>query len=77
MELRGVKAGGLNGRRGVVAAFNAATGRCSVQLDDGRPPINVKPENVALVPAAGGCAAATGSGRGGGGNPDDKAAAGK
>jgi TPR repeat protein len=50
VELRGIKARPsddvLNGQQGSVTAFNASTGRCSVQLDDGRGPINVKPENV-------------------------------
>ena len=50
VELRGIKTrpsdGALNGQQGSVTAFNASTGRCSVQLDDGRGPINVKPENV-------------------------------
>ena len=36
----------LNGQRGVVTGFDASSGRCSVQLEDGRGPYKIKPENL-------------------------------
>ena len=49
VQLRGLKAKPeLNGQRGVVTGFDASTGRCSVQLEDGRGPYNIKPENLAM-----------------------------
>ena len=39
----------LNGQRGVVTGFDASNGRCSVQLEDGRGPYNIKPENLEVV----------------------------
>ena len=36
----------LNGQRGVVTDFDASSGRCSVQLEDGRGPYKIKPENL-------------------------------
>ena len=47
MQLRGLKAKPeLNGQRGVVTGFDASSGRCSVQLEDGRGPYKIKPENL-------------------------------
>ena len=39
----------LNGQRGVVTDFDASSGRCSVQLEDGRGPYKIKPENLEMV----------------------------
>ena len=39
----------LNGQRGVVTGFDASSGRCSVQLEDGRGPYKIKPENLEVV----------------------------
>ena len=50
VQLRGLKAKPeLNGQRGVVTGFDASNGRCSVQLEDGRGPYNIKPENLGVV----------------------------
>ena len=47
VELHGLRAKPeLNGQRGVVTDFDASTGRCSVQLEDGRGPYNIKPGNL-------------------------------
>ena len=49
VQLRGLQAKPeLNGQRGVVTAFVASTGRCSVQLENGRGPYNIKPENLTM-----------------------------
>ena len=39
----------LNGQRGVVTGFDASSGRCSVQLEDGRGPYKIKPGNLEEV----------------------------
>ena len=50
VQLRGLQAKPeLNGQRGVVTGFEASTGRCSVQLEDGRGPYKIKPENLGVV----------------------------
>ena len=50
VELRGLKAKPeLNGRRGVVTAHVAESGRCRVQVDDGRGVFSLKPANLATV----------------------------
>ena len=50
VHLRGLQAKPeLNGQRGVVTGFDASTGRCSVQLKDGRGPFSIKPGNLAKV----------------------------
>ena len=47
VQLRGLQAKPeLNGQRGVVTGFDASSGRCSVQLEDGRGPYKIKPENL-------------------------------
>ena len=47
MQLRGLEANPeLNGLRGVVTGFDTLTTRCLVQLEDGRGPLKVKPENL-------------------------------
>ena len=47
VELHGLKAKPeLNGQRGVVAGFDAASGRCKVELEDGRGPFKLKVENL-------------------------------
>ena len=47
VELHGLKAKPeLNGQRGVVAGFDAASGRCKVKLEDGRGPFKLKVENL-------------------------------
>ena len=48
VQLRGLQAKPeLNGQRGVVTGFEASTGRCSVQLEDGRgTTYSLKPENL-------------------------------
>ena len=50
VQLRGLQAKPeLNGQRGVVMGFDASTGRCSVQLEDGRgTTYSLKPENLDL-----------------------------
>jgi len=40
----------LNGCSGVVVAFDAETGRCGVELDDGRGPFQIPPENLHTPP---------------------------
>ena len=53
VQLRGLKAKPeLNGQRGVVTGFDASSGRCSVQLEDGRGPFSIKPANLAEVVVA-------------------------
>ena len=60
VQLRGLQAKPeLNGQRGVVTGFEASSGRCSVQLEDGRGPYKIKPENLEEVTASAG---ATGDG---------------
>ena len=56
MELKGLQAKPeLNGQRGVVVgAIDAASGRYPVQLEDGRGPFSLKPENLRAI--AGGTA---------------------
>ena len=50
VHLRGLQAKPeLNGQRGVVTGFDASSGRCSVQLEDGRGPYKIKPENLEVV----------------------------
>ena len=50
VQLRGLQAKPeLNGLRGVVTGFDASNGRCSVQLEDGRGPYKIKPENLGVV----------------------------
>ena len=50
VELQGLQAKPeLNSQRGVVTGFDASTGRCSVQLEDGRGPFSIKPANLAEV----------------------------
>ena len=50
VELRGLNAKPeLNGQRGVVAGFDAVSGRCKVKLNDGRGPFSLKPENLHVV----------------------------
>ena len=50
MQLRGLQAKPeLNGQRGVVTGFDASSGRCSVQLEDGRGPYKIKPGNLEAV----------------------------
>ena len=47
VELHGLKAKPeLNGQRGVVAGFDAASGRCKVELEDGRGPFKLKVGNL-------------------------------
>merc|ERR1712185_115580 len=47
VELHGLKAKPeLNGQRGVVEGFDAASGRCKVKLEDGRGPFKLKVENL-------------------------------
>ena len=47
VHLRGLQAKPeLNGQRGVVTFFDASSGRCTVQLEDGRGPYKVKPGNL-------------------------------
>ena len=47
VELHGLKAKPeLNGQRGVVAGFDAASGRCKVKLEDGRGPFKLKVGNL-------------------------------
>ena len=47
VELHGLKAKPeLNGQRGVVAGFDAASGRCKVKLEDGRGPFKLKMGNL-------------------------------
>ena len=47
VQLRGHKSKPeLNGQRGVVTGFDASSGRCSVQLEDGRGPYKIKLENL-------------------------------
>ena len=48
VELRFRSKPELNGQRGVVTAFTASSGRCSVELEDGRGPFNIKPENLVV-----------------------------
>jgi TPR repeat protein len=48
VELRGLKGKPeLNGQRGVVVGFSAASGRCKVELEGGRGQFSLKPENIA------------------------------
>ena len=50
VRMRGLQAKPeLNGQRGVVTDFDASSGRCSVQLEDGRGPYKIKPENLEEV----------------------------
>ena len=50
VELRGLQAKPeLNGQRGVVTGFDAASGRCKVLLEDGRGPFRFKPGNIAIM----------------------------
>jgi TPR repeat protein len=50
VELRGLKGKPeLNGQRGVVVSFDAASGRCKVKLEDGGGPFKLKAENLALL----------------------------
>ena len=50
VRMRGLQAKPeLNGQRGVVTGFDASSGRCSVQLEDGRGPYKIKPENLEEV----------------------------
>ena len=50
VQLRGLQAKPeLNGQRGVVTGFIASAGRCSVQLEDGRGPFNIKLKNLEVV----------------------------
>ena len=52
VHLRGLQAKPeLNGQRGVVTGFVACTGRCSVQLEGGRGPFNIKPDNLVFSAA--------------------------
>ena len=47
VELRGLQAKPeLNGQRGEVTGFDAASGRLKVRLGDGRGPFSLKPENL-------------------------------
>ena len=47
VELHGLKAKPeLNGQRGVVVGFDAASGRCKVKLEDGRGPFKLKVGNL-------------------------------
>ena len=47
VELHGLKAKPeLNGQRGVVVGFDAASGRCKVELEDGRGPFKLKVGNL-------------------------------
>ena len=46
VELRFKSKPDLNGQRGVVTAFIASSGRCSVQLEDGRGPFTIEPGNL-------------------------------
>ena len=47
VELHGLKAKPeLNGQRGVVEGFDAASGRCKVKLEDGRGPFKLRVENL-------------------------------
>ena len=47
VELHGLKARPeLNGQRGVVEGFDAASGRCKVKLEDGRGPFKLKVGNL-------------------------------
>ena len=52
--LRGLKGKpALNGQRGVVVgSFKAASGRCKVELEDGRGPFGLKAENLLHVDKA-------------------------
>ena len=53
VQLRGLQAKPeLNGQRGVLTGFDASTGRCSVQLEDGGGPFSIKPANLAEVVVA-------------------------
>ena len=50
VQLRGLRAKPeLNGQLAVVTGFDASSGRCSVQLEDGRGPYKIKPENLEVV----------------------------
>ena len=44
----------LDGQRGVVTAFIASSGLCSVELEDGRGSVNIKPENLVAKGRGGG-----------------------
>ena len=46
----GPEAAMLEGAAGTVVRFVAATGKCSVRLEDGRGPFNLKPENLFPIP---------------------------
>lgn len=47
--IAGLKKAELNGRCGFNLGVDEATGRCMIQLERGKPPIKLKPENVVAV----------------------------